>query len=113
MRKPKIAYYRKVYLAYLIDTEKHNIVTLAEKTGIPKRTIQDSMKNFGDVGISFEFVQKEGALNKQGHYIITGWGDHNKKWIKDNLLNIVGVLQYVGIIRDTKPTSQNINRVLK
>ena len=93
IRKPKIAYYRKLYLAYLIDTEKHNLVSLEEKTGMPRRTIQDTMKSFEDVGISFEFVQKEGALNKQGHYKITGWGDHKKQWIKDNLPNIVDVLQ--------------------
>ena len=93
IRKPKIAYYRKLYLAYLIDTEKHNLVSLEEKTGMPRRTIQDTMKSFEDVGISFEFVQKEGALNKQGHYVITSWGDHNKNWIKDNMLNIVDVLQ--------------------
>jgi hypothetical protein len=93
IRKPKKTYYRKLYLAYLIDTQKHNLVSLVEKTGMPKRTIQASMKAFEDVGISFEFVQKEGALNKQGHYIITGWGDHDKKWIKDNLLNMVDVLQ--------------------
>jgi hypothetical protein len=93
MRKPKIAYYRKLYLAYLIDTSKHNLVTLVEKTGMPKRTIQASMLAFEDIGISFEFVQKEGALNKQGHYKITEWGDHNKEWIKDNILNIVDVLQ--------------------
>jgi hypothetical protein len=93
MRKPKTAYYRKLYLAYLIDTEKHNLVSLVEKTGMPKRTIQASMKAFEDVGISFEFVQKEGALNKQGHYAITGLGDHNKDWIKDNMRNIIDVLQ--------------------
>jgi hypothetical protein len=66
---------------------------LVEKTGMPKRTIQASMKASEDIGISFEFVQKEGALNKQGHYVIAGWGDHNKQWIKDNMLNIVDVLQ--------------------
>jgi hypothetical protein len=93
IRKPKIAYYRKLYLAYLIDTEKHNVVSLEEKTGMHKRTIQTSMKAFEDIGISFEFVQKEGALNKQGHYKITQWGDHKKAWIKDNMLNIVDVLR--------------------
>jgi hypothetical protein len=93
MRKPKKTYYRKLYLAYLIDTQKQNLVTLVEKTGMPKRTIQASMLAFEDIGISFEFVQKQGAGNMQGHYKITEWGDHKKAWIKDNLQNIVDVLR--------------------
>lgn len=87
-----MAYYRKLYLAYLIDTERHNLVTLVEKTGMPKRTIQTSMKAFEDIGISFQFIQ-DGPKNRQGYYTITEWADHNKAWIKNNLQYVVDVLQ--------------------
>jgi hypothetical protein len=62
----------------LIDTEKHNLVSLVEKTGWHKRTINDSIKALDDIGISVEFVQKEGAGNMQGHYKITEWGRSQK-----------------------------------
>lgn len=92
MNKSKIAYYRKLYLAFLINLERHNLVSLEEKTGMPKRTIQTAMSGLSDIGIEHEFVQ-DGPKNRQGYYKITEWADHNPKWIKSNLQYVIDVLQ--------------------
>ena len=92
MRKPKIAYYRKLYLAYLIDSGEYNLISLAKKAAMPERTVRASMDAFEDIGIHFEFIQKKGAVNRQGHYIISEWGDHEKDWIESNMKHILDVL---------------------
>jgi hypothetical protein len=91
--KAKISYYRKLYLAYLIDTTKSNLVSLEEVTGMPRRTIETSMKGFDDIGIDFKFVQEVGARNRHGSFKILSWGDHKKSWVKDNLQYVIDVLQ--------------------
>ena len=90
--KSKKAYYRKLYLAYLIESGRHNLITLEEETGMPRRTIETAMAGFSDIGIIREFVQ-DGPKNKQGYYRITEWSDHRKSWIKDNIKGILQVLQ--------------------
>lgn len=92
MSKAKTAYYRKLYLAHLIDSERHNLVSLEEITGMHKRTIQTAMSGFADIGILHEFVQ-DGSKNRQGYYRITEWSDHNKSWIMKNLQYVADVLQ--------------------
>ncbi|KZX73948.1 hypothetical protein A3715_34440 [Oleiphilus sp. HI0009] len=93
MSKSKVAYYRKIYIAYLIDTEQHNLVSLEAKTCMHKRTLQTAMAGFPDIGIAYEFMQTPGAKNGQGVYRITDWGDHSKQWIKENMQNVIDVLQ--------------------
>ena len=92
MSKSKKAYYRKLYLAHLIDSDRHNLVSLEQLTGMHKRTIQTAMGGLIDIGIAHEFVQ-EGTKNRQGYYRITEWGDHDKSWIRKNLKYVIEVLQ--------------------
>lgn len=90
--KSKKAFYRKLYIAYLIDSGKQNLVSLEEETGMPKRTLQTAMTALSDIGIEYEFIQ-DGAKNRHGHYKINDWGSTNKKWIKENLQRVIDVLQ--------------------
>lgn len=92
MSKAKIAYYRKLYLAYLIDSGRHNLVSLEELTGMHRRTLQTAMSGFEGIGILYEFIQ-DGSKNRHGYYRITDWSDHNKGWIKRNLQYVIDVLQ--------------------
>lgn len=92
VRKQKIAFYRKLYLAYLIDTDNYSVPGLEAKTGMPRRTIQDCLKALPDVGIQCSFVPKVGGRNNEGHYQITEWGPVRKSWIAENISQIVAVL---------------------
>lgn len=74
------AYCRKLCIAHLITTARHDLLSLADATGMPRRTLQDCIADLGDIGIVCEFVQA-GKRNHHGHYVIRDWGDHDPAWI--------------------------------
>lgn len=79
--KASIAFHRKLYLCWLISRENHNLASLQKATGMPRRTLQDTLKTLGDIGISCDFEQLDGARNNQGHYRITDWGPIDPGWV--------------------------------
>jgi len=52
------AFLRKLYLAHLMDDDRHNLLSLNKLTGMPRRTLQDAIAAFEDIGIRVEFVQE-------------------------------------------------------
>jgi hypothetical protein len=89
--KQKKAYYRKLYLALLIDGQRHDLHSLERGTGMPRRTLQDSIKAMPDIGIECEFVQ-DGPKHRHGYYRVVDWGDHRPEWIAQHKHDIEAVL---------------------
>ena len=89
--KQKKAYFRKLYLAHLIASERQDQLSLEAATGMPRRTLQDSIKAMADIGIVCNFVQ-DGPKHRHGYYELLDWGDHNPDWIAANLDTISAVL---------------------
>jgi hypothetical protein len=89
--KQKKAYYRKLYLAHLIDTGRHDQVSLEAATAWPRRTLQDAIKAMADIGLVCEFCQ-QGSKNRHGFYTIKDWGDHSPDWIVAHLAEIRAML---------------------
>ena len=87
--KTKTSFYRRLLVAHLIDTGTNTLSLLIEATGMPKRTIQDTITALSELDIECVFS----GATKNGHYSINGWGTINKKYIKDNLHNVKDVLQ--------------------
>ncbi len=54
---------------------------------MPRRTLQDSIAAFSDLGIDCEFVQDEGR-NNSGCYKIADWGPINATWVSQNIAEI-------------------------
>lgn len=79
--KSQTAFFRKLYIAYLIDQEELSIPTLELQTGMPRRTLQDCIKGFADLKIICEFVSRDGTRNNDGYYRISDWGPINPEWI--------------------------------
>ncbi|GFM72301.1 hypothetical protein PSCICL_32930 [Pseudomonas cichorii] len=93
--KTKSSFYRRLYVAYLIDSQLAGTVPeLTEVTGMPRRTAQDTIAALADLDIQCEFEQQEGARNHAGHYRIRDWGAIDKAWITRNLTGIKAVLGY-------------------
>ncbi|MBC3349188.1 helix-turn-helix domain-containing protein [Pseudomonas sp. SWRI196] len=93
--KTKSSFYRRLYVAYLIDSGvASNIPALTEVTGMPRRTAQDTVAALADLDIVCEFEQLEGARNHAGHYRIRDWGAIDRRWIEGNLQQIKAVLEY-------------------
>ncbi|WP_122315831.1 helix-turn-helix domain-containing protein [Pseudomonas cichorii] len=93
--KTKSSFYRRLYVAYLIDCQlASSVPELVEITGMPRRTAQDTIAALADLDIECEFEQLEGARNHAGHYRIRDWGAIDKEWIARNLISIKAVLGY-------------------
>jgi len=93
--KTKSSFYRRLYVAYLIDSGvASNVPALVDVTGMPRRTAQDTVAALADLDIVCEFEQQEGARNHAGSYRIRDWGAIDRGWIEANLRRIKAVLEY-------------------
>jgi len=79
------AFYRKLLIAHLIDTSDHNLASLVKETGMPRRTLQDAIADFSDIGIAVHFAQSEGSRHNQGFYRLDSWGPINPSWVVEHL----------------------------
>ncbi|UII71158.1 winged helix-turn-helix domain-containing protein [Pseudomonas sp. HN11] len=93
--KTKSSFYRRLYVAYLIDSgQASSVPALTDFTGMPRRTAQDTITALADLDILCEFEQQDGARNHAGHYRIRSWGAIDKAWIEANLTVVKQVLGY-------------------
>lgn len=93
--KTKSSFYRRLYVAYLIDSGlASSVPALTEATGMPRRTAQDTIAALADLDIVCEFEQQDGARNHAGRYRVQDWGAIDKGWISANLPQIKAVLGY-------------------
>ncbi len=93
--KTKSSFYRRLYVAYLIDSKLAcSVPELTAVTGMPRRTAQDTISALADLDIECEFEQQEGARNHAGSYRIRDWGAIDKRWIASNLASVKTVLGY-------------------
>jgi hypothetical protein len=93
--KTKSSFYRRLYVAYLIDSEvASSVPALTEVTGMPRRTAQDTIAALADLDIVCEFEQLDGARNHAGGYRIRDWGAIDRNWIERNLQQVKAVLGY-------------------
>lgn len=93
--KTKSSFYRRLYVAWLIDSgSASSVPALMEATGMPRRTAQDTLAALADLDIDCVFEQHEGERNNAGHYYIRSWGAIDPRWIGANLAKIKAVLAY-------------------
>ncbi|WP_137819560.1 MULTISPECIES: helix-turn-helix domain-containing protein [unclassified Pseudomonas] len=92
--KTKTSFYRRLYVAYLIDTDVASVPALMDATGMPRRTAQDTIGALAELDIDCVFEQQDGARNHAGRYVIRDWGAIDKRWIEANLKQIKAVLEY-------------------
>lgn len=88
--KTKTSYYRRLYIAYLIDSGTNTVPAILEATGMPRRTAQDTILALSEIDIKCEFV----GATKAGMYKIISWSAIRKDWIKNNLQHVKDVLAY-------------------
>ncbi|WP_372830928.1 helix-turn-helix domain-containing protein [Pontibacterium sp.] len=91
--KQQRAFFRKLYLSHLISQEPLNVTALQKITGMPRRTLQDTLKDLGDIGIECSFVQQEGGRNNAGYYQVDCWGPIDPSWINNNLARLEAALE--------------------
>jgi hypothetical protein len=93
--KTKSSFYRRLYVAYLIDSKlATSVPALVDTTGMPRRTAQDTIAALVDLDITCEFEQLDGGRNHAGSYQIRDWGAIDKGWISAHIEQIKAVLGY-------------------
>ncbi|GGM04516.1 helix-turn-helix domain-containing protein [Pseudomonas asuensis] len=93
--KTKTSFYRRLYVAWLVDSgTATSVPALMDTTGMPRRTAQDTLAALSDLDIECVFEQTEGARNQAGRYVIRNWGAIDKRWITSNLPAIKTLLGY-------------------
>ena len=93
--KTKTSFYRRLYVAWLIDSgQACTVPALEAATGMPRRTAQDTLAALGELDIDCLFVQQDGERNNAGHYLIRNWGAINPQWIAAHLPQIKTLLGY-------------------
>lgn len=91
--KQQLAFFRKLYLCHLIHADRHNVPSLAKLTGMPRRTIQDSLKVMGDIGIDIAFEQDHGQRYNTGYYQIRDWGPIQAEWVRTKFNQLAEALK--------------------
>ncbi|SHE88658.1 hypothetical protein SAMN02745148_01324 [Modicisalibacter ilicicola DSM 19980] len=92
--KTRSSFYRRLYVAHLIDGGVASVPELIEATGMPRRTAQDTINALGELDIVCEFEPEEGARHNIGRYVIRDWGAIDSRWVKANLQRIKQALGY-------------------
>ena len=86
------AFQRKLLIAWSIHTYPSNLTGLQTLTGMPRRTLQDAIKDLDDISIECHFEHTEGASNNQGQFVIDSWGGIQLDWIESHIETIANGL---------------------
>ncbi len=88
--KTKTSFYRRLYVAHLINTGTNTVPAICEATGMHRRTAQDTIQALLELDIKCEFIGEK----RNGNYAILDWGPIQPKWISKNIMLVKDILQY-------------------
>lgn len=84
--KTKTSFYRRIYVAWLIEQGSNTVPRIIAATGMPRRTAQDTLAAIHELAITLE--------NSAGVYRVADWGAVNNEWVVTNIEHIKNVLNY-------------------
>ncbi|WP_445010177.1 winged helix-turn-helix domain-containing protein [Vreelandella stevensii] len=94
LSKTKSSFYRRLYVAYLIDQGVASVPALIEATGMPRRTAQDTITSLGELDIECVFEKSDGERHNIGHYVIKQWGAIDPRWVAQHAQRLGEALGY-------------------
>ena len=92
--KTRTSFYRRLYVAYLIDQGIASIPAITQATGMPRRTAQDTLHALAELDIDCVFEKTPGERHQIGRYVIRDWGPINQRWVADHQQRIRTLLGY-------------------
>lgn len=92
--KTKSSFYRRLFVAHLIDAGTASVPALMAATGMPRRTAQDTIEALAELDIRCEFEHREGERHNSGRYVIRDWGAINPQWIRHHRARLKEALGY-------------------
>ncbi|UXZ56003.1 winged helix-turn-helix domain-containing protein [Halomonas sp. 7T] len=94
LSKTKSSFYRRLYVAHLIEQGVASVPALIEATGMPRRTAQDTITSLGELDIECVFEKGDGERHNIGHYTIKQWGAIDPHWVASNAERLGQALGY-------------------
>ncbi|WP_136255215.1 winged helix-turn-helix domain-containing protein [Onishia niordana] len=94
LSKTKTSFYRRLYVAYLIDQGVASVPALTEATGMPRRTAQDTITALAELDIDCQFEPGAGERHNIGRYVIRDWGAIDPEWVARHQAAIKTALGY-------------------
>lgn len=93
--KTRSSFYRRLYVAWLIDSgAATSVPALMAVTGMPRRTAQDTLAALAELDIDCQFRQAEGERHNEGQYAIHDWGAIDRSWVARHLTQLQAALGY-------------------
>lgn len=93
--KTKTSFYRRLYVAWLIDSgTADSVPAIMAATGMPRRTAQDTLEALGELDIDCAFEQADGERHNSGRFRIRNWGPIDPHWVAVHLSHLKTVLDY-------------------
>jgi hypothetical protein len=84
--KTKTSFYRRIYVAWLIEQGINTVPKIIKATDMPRRTAQDTLAAIHELAIEME--------NNNGTYSISNWGAVSQSWVVENVQELKRVLEY-------------------
>lgn len=81
LSKTQSSFYRRLYLAHLIERGIASVPAIVAATGMPRRTAQDTLKALEELDVRCEFQPTPGERHNSGKYRITNWGPIDRDWV--------------------------------
>jgi len=88
--KTRSSFYRRLYVAYLIDTGVDTVPAIEAFTGMPRRTAQDTLQALAEIDITCRFV----GAKRNGAHVIDDWGPIRLDWLRTHIEKIAQALGY-------------------
>ncbi|SNY95683.1 winged helix-turn-helix domain-containing protein [Halomonas sp. hl-4] len=95
LSKTKSSFYRRLYVAYLIDQGVASVPALIEATGMPRRTAQDTITSLAELDIECVFEKDKGERHNIGRYRIQNWGAIDPQWVASHAERLKQLLGYL------------------
>lgn len=96
LSKTKSSFYRRLYVAHLIEQGIASVPAIIEATGMPRRTAQDTITSLAELDIECLFTKDEGQRHNIGRYQIQNWGAIDPRWVATHAERLKQVLGYAG-----------------
>jgi len=84
--KTKTSFYRRIYVAWLVEQGINTVPKIVAATQMPRRTAQDTLAAIHELAIELD--------NTNGVFSVVSWGAINARWVGDNLQELRLVLSY-------------------
>lgn len=95
--KTRTCFYRRLYVAHLIEQGIDTVPSLMAATGMPRRTAQDTLAALEELDICCRFIPEPGQRHNVGHYTVEDWGPIASEWVSANAEHLRKTLGYPSI----------------